>query len=82
MDIEKIINDLIEEYQVFYSGTLTEFLVHKDIHPLSRIATLVRDSISKDAFYTYHLISLKAYIRKHTYVTYKDLCSGKSQWYW
>ena len=82
MDIEKIINDLIGEYEVFYAGTLTEFLAHKDIHPHSKIATLVRGSITKNAFYTFLLISAKAYIRNHTNVTIKDLCSGNSLWYW
>lgn len=83
MDIEKIVNDLIEEYELFYSGTLSEFLAHKDIHPLSKIATLLdKSSISKDDFYRYQLSNINEYVKKHTNVTIKDLCSGYSLWYW
>lgn len=82
MDIEKKINDLVEEYEVFYSGTIWEFLAHKDIHLHSKIANLVKYNLFKEDFYSYHLSKVKCYLKAHPQMTFKDLCSKDSLWYW
>lgn len=82
MDIEKKINNLIEEYELFYSGTMWEFLESKDIDLHSKITTVINGEINTEALREYHLERLKLYIRTHPETTFKDLCSRDSLWYW
>lgn len=82
MDIEKKIDELVEEYQVFYSGNISEFLTHNNIHPTSKIATLVRYKLNSEPFYSYHAHKIKIYIDRYPNITYAQLCSKDSLWFW
>lgn len=82
MDVEKIINDLIEEYELFYSGTSEDFLDTKGIHLHSKVATLFRYLLRVEPLSSYHISKTNSYLKSHPQVTFKDLCLEDSLWYW
>ena len=82
MDLEKKINDLVEEYNVFYEGDIWDFVESKEIHMCSKIAGLFEHSLVNNPMLDYHLDKINQYLKVHPEITYKDLCSYESLWFW